>query len=147
MSNVSFHERASLQAQYKYYLDNYDCESKWFDYQERNNTSRENTEHYFKMSRGCFGGKIGSVRKMHGDNKNVDQGTIVGSLKYESCLCNYKHPLFDFIFTLFNQYDKFGTLPFEGSTAEQPAYIMECFSILSMVKSEHEYEQHKKQQK
>lgn len=136
-----------MQAQYQYHLDHFDCESKWFEYQERNDTSKENTEHYFRISRGCFNGKIGSMRKIHGANE-VDEGIVICGLRYETCLCNYKHPLFDFIITSFNHYNQHGEYPFEGSVADQPAHIVEIFAILNMVKGEHQYklqQQHKTQ--
>ena len=59
-------------------------------------------------------------------------------------LGRWKYDKFDFVYTLFNQYDKNGVMPFPGSLSEQPAKIMEIFNILVQLTSETERKNHEK---
>lgn len=75
-----------------------------------------------------------------------------GVKQFKSCNVNYlvhpsnfKYDLFNYLLVLFENYKK-GNLPFPGSVSEQPAQIMELFSLVETVKAEHELKAMKKAQ-
>lgn len=49
-----------------------------------------------------------------------------------------------FLFLIYGQYRKHGTLPFKGSLSEQPNRIMEAFSVLEALIQEQEKQVHNK---
>jgi hypothetical protein len=53
---------------------------------------------------------------------------------------------FDLICTLFNSFDRHGTLPFEGSFVDQPNKIVETFNVLRGLMNEAESKERKKQE-
>ena len=55
-------------------------------------------------------------------------------------------PEFDYIATLYGQYNKFGTLPFSGSLSDQPNKIIEYFNIIRAIQNEEEQKAYKKQE-
>lgn len=55
---------------------------------------------------------------------------ITGDLK------RFKYDEFDYVVTLYNVYDKSGTLPYAGSTSEQPAKILEIFNLIEQLNLE-----------
>ena len=71
----------------------------------------------------------------------------IDGYQYYTCACNFQHPDFNFLITLFGEYNKYGTLPFPGALADQPAYIMEVFQILKSLKLEKDAEDAAKQEK
>ena len=60
------------------------------------------------------------------------------NISFKTELTNLSFPEFNYIYGLYNKYDKFGVLPFEGCHSDQPAKIMEIFDILSAVHAEDE---------
>lgn len=50
---------------------------------------------------------------------------------------------FNYYISLYHPWSENGVLPYPGSTSEQPAKIMEVFSILDKLKYEHEKAQQK----
>lgn len=60
------------------------------------------------------------------------------NLIFKTDLNKFEYPLFNSVMTLFHKYDNFGTLPFSGCHADQPAQIMEIFNILESLRSEDE---------
>ena len=50
---------------------------------------------------------------------------------------NLKYPYFSYALTLYNQYKR-GCLPYPGSVSEQPAKIMEIFSVFEQLELEQE---------
>jgi hypothetical protein len=58
------------------------------------------------------------------------------NLHLKGSLEQWDYPIFGFIITLFNQYNKFGSLPFKGRLTDQPAKIIEIFDLLSQLDSE-----------
>lgn len=85
------------------------------------------------------------------------KGTTVRLLNFEfsGLLDKFNYDQFDYVLSLFSAYDKNGILPFPGSLSEQPAQVMDIFSILHQIqfesqmrtKAEHEREVKKQQQK
>lgn len=57
----------------------------------------------------------------------------------------YDH--FNFVMSLAYTYNKNGTLPFSGGTAEQPSQIMEILELISFLDDERERAQAKKEKK
>ena len=45
-------------------------------------------------------------------------------------LARFEYPHFTFLINMFRQYQKSGVLPFVGAHSEQPAQIIEAFTIL-----------------
>jgi hypothetical protein len=58
-------------------------------------------------------------------------------LRFKRHLSNFKYPLFGYVITLFQNYER-GVMPFEGSVSEQPAQLMDIFSLLEALKAEQE---------
>jgi len=84
---------------------------------------------------------------VNGCNKITEQFKYeIDNIKYHTCFCQFKHPQMHIFLNLFNQYEK-SILPFSGGACDQPAVIMEVFSILSDMKLEREIEQAKEQAK
>lgn len=67
-------------------------------------------------------------------------------LSFTKPLSNFKIHNFDYIATLYNQYDKHGTLPFPGCLTEQPNKVIEAFNVIKALILE-ESERQQKQQK
>jgi hypothetical protein len=145
-STLSLGERAFLTASFRSMIDkSFQCEKEWSDYADRTSSSNDEVKKFFKQSKGCFGGVLGTLRKTHGAKK-VDTGLEIGGLKFNTCLCNFKHPNINYFATIFFQFNKHGTLPFEGPITNQPNKIMEIFDVMSLVMSEYESEEYIKQQ-
>ena len=64
----------------------------------------------------------------------------IDGYSFNTCVCNFIHPEFNFFIGLFGEYDKHGTLPFPGSLADQPAYIMDVLQLIRSLKLEKEAE-------
>lgn len=58
-------------------------------------------------------------------------------LRFTKPFDHFKFDHIGYVYTLFENYER-GSLPFPGSTSEQPAQIMEIFSVLSRLKVEYE---------
>lgn len=68
--------------------------------------------------------------------KKVAFNPIVScGLRFTKHLSNYKYPLFTYVVSLFQNYEK-GNLPFEGPVSDQPAQIMEIFSVFEHLRAE-----------
>lgn len=77
----------------------------------------------------------------------------VQSLAIESCGVRIKgdvsklsYEFFDHVMHLFDGYEK-GILPFEGSLSDQPAQIMQIFTLVNLLKLEHKKFLHEEQKK
>lgn len=74
------------------------------------------------------------------EQKHVERlkGTVVRilNLEFSGSLEQFDYPNFDYVMTLFSAYDRQGILPFQGSLAEQPAQIIDIFSILTQIQFE-----------
>ncbi len=66
---------------------------------------------------------------------------------YNTCVCNFIHPEFNFFIALFGEYDKHGTLPFSGALGDQPAYIMDTLALLRSLKLDKDAEDRARQEK
>lgn len=74
----------------------------------------------------------------------------IDEFEFFTCVCNFHHPDMIYFLKLFNQYDKHGTLPCDGSLTDQPNYLMEMLDILQVLKLDKDYadaEKARKQQK
>lgn len=61
-------------------------------------------------------------------------------LKFTKHLSHFKYPLFGYVLSLYENYER-GQLPFDGSVSDQPAQVMDIFSVISNIR----FEQQKKQ--
>jgi hypothetical protein len=57
-------------------------------------------------------------------------------LHFKGDLDNWEYPHFNYVITLFDAYDRHGTLPYHGPQADQPAKIIEIFQVLDQLKTE-----------
>jgi len=60
------------------------------------------------------------------------------NLKFKTDLSKFKYKQFNLVLALFDKYDKHGIMPFDGSHADQPAQLMEVFSIIENLRLEDE---------
>lgn len=58
-------------------------------------------------------------------------------IKYNKPLSNFKHPYLGYILLLLENYEK-GLLPFPGTISDQPAQVIEMFSLIQNLKIEHQ---------
>lgn len=65
-------------------------------------------------------------------------------LLFKAPLSNFKYTQMDYVLHLHSQFEK-GNLPFPGPVSEQPGQIMEILSLVSVIKSEIQIQQQKKQ--
>ena len=100
--------------------DKFKCEQKIQEYAKR--STYEKAKMLVQTANGC--GVI------HEDVKYE-----IDSIGYRSCLCSYLHPSFNTFLFLFKNYEK-GILPFKGALGEQPAYIIDVFSMLENLKND-----------
>ncbi len=56
-------------------------------------------------------------------------------LRFTKPFDHFKYDLIGYVLTLFENYER-GSLPFAGSVSEQPAQIMDIFSVLQQLKHE-----------
>lgn len=68
-----------------------------------------------------------------------------GNFIFHKCLCNFRNDSFSYYMQLYNSY-KLGMLPFEGSVSDQPAAIMEAFSVIDRLQNERQEQETKKAQ-
>ena len=69
----------------------------------------------------------------------MGQQSVVGlNLRFSRDLKEFKHPSFDFIYTLYDAWESHNTLPFNGAFSDQPNKIIDHFSILDALKHETE---------
>lgn len=71
------------------------------------------------------------------------EGARALGLEFTIPLDNFRSDIMNYALTLFQNYER-GLLPFPGSVSEQPAQIMEIFSVLTALKLEQEEKQRKK---
>ena len=83
------------------------------------------------------------------EKKADERKTSVRSLNvnFNEHLENYQHPAFDQIISLYAPYKTHGILPFRGSLVDQPAQIMDFFSILESLEHEKLMREQTRQQK
>ena len=67
-----------------------------------------------------------------------NRSTVTASLNVSIAgdLNRFEYPEFDFVVNLYHIYEKTGSLPYPGSITEQPAKILELFSILDQLNLE-----------
>ncbi len=86
-----------------------------------------------------------TVHGEHGCKKMSNEPIYqIDNLQFKTCPCNYKHPLFNFISQASSIFEK-GTMPFEGSFVDQPAYIIEAINLYQCLKQDYINEQERKQ--
>lgn len=79
--------------------------------------------------------------------KGCDWRVSKGSVRYypfelRTCPCNFHdRSTFCEIWTLFEPFERLGVLPFRGGLADQPAKVVEVFSILRNLKQEYDTQQ------
>lgn len=83
------------------------------------------------------------MRKAQKKKENYDEIVSMG-LRFNTDLNQFIFSQFDYLYTLFDKYDQFGVLPYPGSHSEQPAIIMEIFTILNGLKIEEQKRQQRK---
>lgn len=121
-----------ITASFYYAIDNkFKCEEKIEEYARKSNY--EKAKMLIQTANGC-----GVIH-----DKIMYQVDNVG---YHSCFCTFKHPYFYNYLYLFKNYER-GILPFSGSLTEQPAYIIEIFTLLENLKADRELEEHEKEMK
>jgi len=69
------------------------------------------------------------------------------NLKLKGPFDRFKYPYFDYVLTLFEQYNSNGAMPYPGSHHEQPSKIIEIFGILNQLKYEAEEQQQKEHER
>ena len=70
----------------------------------------------------------------------------IDNIGYHSCFCTYRHPHFNSFLLLYKNYER-GVLPFRGSLMDQPAYIMEIFTLIENLKSDREQEEREREER
>jgi hypothetical protein len=63
---------------------------------------------------------------------------VGGNLQFTSDIKKFKHPDFNFIYSIFDAWDQHNTLPFSGGFADQPNKIIDYFQLLAGLKQESE---------
>lgn len=72
------------------------------------------------------------------------QSHKIDPFKLTTCPCTFQNRTrFGHVWILYDKYERHGTLPFEGSLANQPAQILEAFDVLRNLKSSYETKQSK----
>jgi len=126
VSGASIYDYVTLNAQMRaLYSDRYNCDEEVKKIESRmsrfpGRDAKDIIEKYRK-SRGC--GRV--------VNRTIDR---IGNIKFNTCLCRIKHPLFDQLQTITDFYDK-GGLPFDGSLMDQPAQVIELIEIMNSAKN------------
>ncbi len=93
------------------------------------------------LTRGYSPEQLAIMEKMQ--NKGFDGFKSLG-IKFSVPLKNFKSDIFYYVLTLNDGFEK-GMLPFSGSMSEQPAQIIEKFSLVRALKAEAEEKRIKKQ--
>lgn len=65
----------------------------------------------------------------------------VEDIQFFRCPCAFMSPEFGFLLTLYRAYSDFGTLPYPGPTADQPAKVMEYFALADRLRKDLEEQQ------
>lgn len=68
--------------------------------------------------------------------KGSPKELISCNLHLKGNLDQWEEPYFDYLLTMYNQYNKHGHLPFEGSLTNQPAKIVEYFELFNQLDME-----------
>lgn len=69
------------------------------------------------------------------------------NLHFKGNSTEWQYPHFDYVYTLFNRYQKHGLLPYPGSHADQPAKIIELFEIFENLDLERQQKVQQDQQR
>lgn len=69
------------------------------------------------------------------------------NLHFNTDMSRFNYPMFNYVFRLYDRYNEAGILPFEGSHSDQPAQIIEIFSVLEQLQLETQKEIHEQQQR
>jgi hypothetical protein len=72
------------------------------------------------------------LRERNGCNSQ-DKDIVLEPFKLKTCPCNFLHPQFNYLMTIYEQYEK-GNLFDEGGLAGQPNQIMEYMNYISYLK-------------
>lgn len=122
VSGLSLYDRAVLSAQFWYlYDDRLNCD-RFLNKELKRRISYEEAE---KRTHAKFGCKTIYAKPKY---------TIDG-VEYFTCLCNFKHPLFDVYLELSDRLDQ-GILPELGSVLDQSARIMDAVRLIKRLKIE-----------
>ena len=129
MSGVSEDEYAQIVGSWLALTDKeFNCQSCLAKYAKRPNASRDTA--YWREMKGCEGPikitKTGIMEKHH--------------VQFMRCPGNFRTPQGVGWIMLWRSFDKTGALPYPGGVAEQPAKIMEIFSIIDSLRAETEAE-------
>lgn len=106
------------------------------------NYNAYNTKEADLVGRGYSEAALAELRK----HKSLSFGQSL-NLKFYRPFSEFRYPLMDYVATLFHSYTEHGVLPYPGCHADQPAKIIEIFSILKSLYAETEREVAKAQEK
>lgn len=82
------------------------------------------------------------------DMKKSRRKTVTSlGVQFKTDLTQIKCSFYDLYATLFNQFEKHGTLPFPGALTEQPNYIIEVFNLFGALMSESQTKQQEQSNK
>jgi hypothetical protein len=95
-------------------------------------------------SRGYTREQIEEMLKAKRSNKNANNEVLSLNIKFKHGVDNIKFPQFNYIYTMYSKYEKYGVLPFPGSLSEQPAKIIEIFGVINAIEAEEEKRLNKK---
>lgn len=96
------------------------------------------------LTRGFTEDQLKQLQKTLG--KSPDE-LISLNLHFKTDLTKFNYPHFNYVFRLYDRYNDAGVLPFKGSHSDQPAQIMEIFSVLEQLQMETQKELHEENQR
>jgi hypothetical protein len=121
ISSLSLYDYASITGNYLCIIRN-----------EKDHEQRLKTRGYSKA-------QLDAIEK----NKSKRSQEFLG-LRFTRSLTKFHYAALNYVTVLFDNYEK-GNLPFEGCVTEQPAQIMEIFSLIKAIRIEHQIENEKAQ--
>lgn len=86
--------------------------------------------------RGYTREQIEEVYKARKNGKSPTPEVRSLNIHFKCPLTETQCPNFNYLYSMFDKYDKYGTLPYSGSHSEQPSKIIEVFDVLGAIKSE-----------
>ena len=114
LSSVTDYERALVTAQYLSFTNDNGIDPRLFE-------------------RGYTDEQIKLMRQSMGDNS-----VIGGRFKFKNDLKEYRHPDFNFLYSIYDAWHTHHALPFRGSYSEQPNKVIDHFHTLDMLRFETE---------
>ena len=98
------------------------------------------------LNRGFTKEQLDALRQ--GAEQRVESNEIVSlNTRITGDLGRFNYNLFDYVINLYHVYNKAGTLPYPGSTSEQPAKIIEIFNTIEQLYLEQRQQEIAKQEK